>query len=165
MSTSLDPRPGVKRRSILRQSCSSRFLWERRGVPQRFHEGRALKVSARPHFGERHHLLFVLRTVPHAFIAGQRHADSSSRDVARRRCCHRRDPGSRWLASSLRTARGLNTCRRCRLAAHERRTSTAKHAAAAAPARRSRSRRHSRLRARRQHRPCSGITTDNATNA
>ena len=80
--------------------------------------------------------LFVLRTVPHAFIAGQRHADSSSRHVARRWCCHRRNPGSRWLASSLRTARGLNTCRRCRLGAHERRTSTAKHDAAGAPARR-----------------------------
>jgi hypothetical protein len=81
-------------------------------------------------------LLFVLRTVPHAFIAGQRHADSSSRHVAGRWCCRRRDPGSRWLASSLRTAHGLNTGRRCRLGAHGRRTPTATHDAAAVPARR-----------------------------
>ena len=53
MSTSLDPRPRVRASIDFRQSCSSRLLWGRRGVPQRFHDGGAFKVSARPYFGER----------------------------------------------------------------------------------------------------------------
>ena len=66
-------------------------------------------------------LLFVLRTVPHALIAGQRYADSSPCHVGQRWFCRRGDPGGRWLASSLRTARGLNT----RRAAGSARTSNA----------------------------------------
>ena len=52
-------------------------------------------------------LLLVPRTVPHAFGAGQGHADSSSSNAARR---WRRfgDSGGRWPASSIRTACGLN---------------------------------------------------------
>src|SRR5712691_5241121 len=55
-------------------------------------------------------LLFVPRTVPHAFVAGQRYADSSSSHATVRG--HRRgDPGGRWLALSVRTPCGLNTRR------------------------------------------------------
>ena len=56
-------------------------------------------------------LLFVLRTVPHALVAGQRHADSSSGHAARR-WRRRGDPGGRWPPSSIRTARGLNAVAR-----------------------------------------------------
>src|ERR1700726_4433949 len=52
-------------------------------------------------------LLFVPRTISYAFVTGQRYADSSSSHATGRG--HRRgDPGGRWLALSVRTARGLN---------------------------------------------------------
>ena len=55
-------------------------------------------------------LLFVPRTISYAFVTGQRYADSSSSHAAGRG--HRRgDPGGRWLALSVRTARGLNARR------------------------------------------------------
>jgi hypothetical protein len=52
-------------------------------------------------------LLLILRTVSHALVAAQRHADPSSGQAARqwrRRC----DSRGRWPASSVRTTRGLN---------------------------------------------------------
>ena len=54
-------------------------------------------------------LLLVPRTVPHAPVAGQGHADSSS-GHATRRGCRRGDPRGGWPTSSLRTPRGLNAC-------------------------------------------------------
>ena len=52
-------------------------------------------------------LLFVLRTVSHTPLAGQRHADSSA-DHAADRWQHRRDSRGRRTSSSIRTPRGLN---------------------------------------------------------
>jgi hypothetical protein len=71
MSTSLDPTTARAASIDSRQSCSSRLLWGRRGVPQRFHDGGAFKVSARPYFGKRQpmppeHLVCVI----HALIEG-----------------------------------------------------------------------------------------------
>ena len=75
-------------------------------------------------------LLCVPRTVPHASVAGQRHADSSSGHAARAMAPSWRSRRSAASIIDTNAARPERPSRR-RLDAHERRSSTARHGLAA----------------------------------